>query len=346
MEVAEFGPEPNQAAEVILVIGPLAGNEHAALGFVDKLAALLRRQPERLGDGHLTLVRDPNPDGRSLGERTNARRVDLNRNFPALNWRRVPQGTFWISGQTAASEPETRALVKLVKALKPDRVLIFTDDADKGLLASSGPATTWAASVLHRSGLPVAKHNPGRVSGSLAGWLGEDLNVPTLTLGVPHQLSTQTNWNRFGPGIVASLNRATLLNRSDFVSASPTGSPSGTQQSLPPTTVPHASLDPSPVGRPPIHPLYGSLTPLRPTPSSPPPNPQVKATTSPNSAAQAPLSGQPPNQPATDVQVPPGPSNTIGRLPSAIPNPVSPVQQTDPKRLWNLPQDPIPLLEP
>jgi hypothetical protein len=64
-----------------------------------------------------------NPDGAVRGVRGNARGVDLNRNYPH-GWGGVgssdaPDSPFY-RGTGAASEPETQAMVELVRALRPD----------------------------------------------------------------------------------------------------------------------------------------------------------------------------------------------------------------------------------
>jgi hypothetical protein len=58
-----------------------------------------------------------NPDGTAAGTRQNVDGVDLNRNFP-YGWVRDTNPTF-DSGPYAASEPETRAAIRLVHQLRP-----------------------------------------------------------------------------------------------------------------------------------------------------------------------------------------------------------------------------------
>ena len=82
----------------------------------DALAAL---PDERLRTVNLWVVGLANPDGASRGTRTNGHGVDLNRNFPA-HWQPLGGlGDVHYAGPTAASEPETVAMVDLLRTLRP-----------------------------------------------------------------------------------------------------------------------------------------------------------------------------------------------------------------------------------
>jgi len=101
----------------VLVVGDIHGNEPAG----EAIVARLNR--ESLEGVALYLVRTANPDGRALGTRQNARGVDLNRNFP---WRWAPgaRGTYY-PGRRPASEPETRAVMRLVRRIRPQLAIFY-----------------------------------------------------------------------------------------------------------------------------------------------------------------------------------------------------------------------------
>ena len=103
------------APRTVLVVGDLHGNERAGRAVV----RVLRRTRPPAGVQVWT-VASLNPDGERAGTRHNARGVDLNRNFPD-RWR--GGGRPWEvfhPGPAPASEPETRALQRLVRRLRPD----------------------------------------------------------------------------------------------------------------------------------------------------------------------------------------------------------------------------------
>jgi N-acetylmuramoyl-L-alanine amidase len=103
---------PNSATRKVLVVGCIHGNECAGLS----ITSALRHVP--VPDGvQLWLLPEANPDGTALATRQNAHGVDVNRNFP-YRWQPASDPTF-NSGPHAASEPETRAVMSLVRRLRP-----------------------------------------------------------------------------------------------------------------------------------------------------------------------------------------------------------------------------------
>jgi hypothetical protein len=102
-----------------LVLGQMHGDEPAGPLIVEN--RLLRVDP--LKDIALWVVPTMNPDGRHRGTRTNARGVDLNRNFPSRTWVRQGKGTRYWSGPRPASEPETRAIVRFFSRVEPQTII-------------------------------------------------------------------------------------------------------------------------------------------------------------------------------------------------------------------------------
>jgi len=98
----------------VLVVGSIHGNETAGRAVVRRLR---RATPPR--GVELWLVDSVNPDGIRNRTRHNARGVDLNRNF-ARRWRGGgrPFDTFF-PGPRAFSEPESKAVRRLVRRIRP-----------------------------------------------------------------------------------------------------------------------------------------------------------------------------------------------------------------------------------
>ena len=111
------------ARRKVLVVGCIHGNECAGLA----ITSALRHQSVPRGV-QLWLVPEMNPDGTAADTRQNAHGVDLNRNFPC-RWQPIADPTYY-SGPRAASEPETRAAMSLVRRIRPTVTIWYHQHMD------------------------------------------------------------------------------------------------------------------------------------------------------------------------------------------------------------------------
>jgi murein peptide amidase A len=129
----EMGNPASQRS--LMLVGCVHGNECAGIAIARALAA---EPPPPSAD--VWIVFDLNPDGHHMGTRQNARGVDLNRNFP-YRWRPVgSRGSTFYSGAGPRSEPETRAAVRLIDALRPATSIWFHQHLDTVDLSGGNPA--------------------------------------------------------------------------------------------------------------------------------------------------------------------------------------------------------------
>jgi len=131
----------------------------------------------------LWVVPTYNPDGLARGTRRNARGVDLNRNFPH-DWADL-DGRYE-SGPRPASEPETRAVMRFLRDVRPRRVLSFhqplygvdTDTKDAGFARRLARALRLPQTSLDCGGL---------CHGTMTGWFNHRFAGAALTIEYGHR---------------------------------------------------------------------------------------------------------------------------------------------------------------
>ena len=168
------------------------------MSIVFRWIELLQQPAGEAHQYHWRVVPVMNPDGllAKPATRVNARRVDLNRNFPTSNWfSEAPR--YWLvstkrdprrfPGTAPASEPESRWLHDEITRFKPD--VIVSVHAPHDVLDFDGPPTGMKAPLrfgrLHLNRLGV-------YPGSLGNFGGLKEGIPVVTLELPHALNMPT----------------------------------------------------------------------------------------------------------------------------------------------------------
>jgi beta-N-acetylhexosaminidase len=154
---------PADAPVRVLVTGSIHGEEPAGV----KVIRRLRRMTPPAGVQVWT-VRSANPDGLERGRRQNDHGVDLNRNFPA-RWRgggRPFDGYY--PGPRPASEPETRAMMRIVRRIRPEISIHFHQPLGVVYRTGGQPDPSILRRYARRSGLPDERRP--RLRGTLTDW--------------------------------------------------------------------------------------------------------------------------------------------------------------------------------
>ncbi len=164
------------AGETVLILGGIHGNEPGSETLVSGLVPHLQDRPELYRTRRIVVLPAANPDGLAAGTRTNTRGVDLNRNFPADNFRPTRR-----NGPRPLSEPESRALHVLLVRYPPDRIVSVHQPL--ACIDYDGPAEELARQMASISGLPVRKL--GGKPGSFGSYAGITRGIPIVTVELP-----------------------------------------------------------------------------------------------------------------------------------------------------------------
>jgi murein peptide amidase A len=182
-------PTPNAKLKV-LVVGGIHGDELSSASLALHWIGMAQEIPAQI---HWRFVPLLNPDGllTSPARRTNARGVDLNRNFPTPHWdkeapiyweKKVKRDPRRWPGHKPLSEPEAQYLHDEMEKFKPD--MIVSIHAPYGVLDFDGPITP--PTRLGRLFLDQV----GIFPGSLGNYGGVHKGMPVVTIELPSAFRT------------------------------------------------------------------------------------------------------------------------------------------------------------
>ncbi len=136
-----------------------------------------------------------NPDGYERRTRRNARKVDINRNFPTKNWEVGNPRSRMFGGLKPASEPETRAVIRLIEKYRPDAIVtIHSINRNQFCNNFDGPGRKLARLLSKYNKYPVTSTIGYPTPGSFGTWAGVEQGIPTITLELPSHHSARRCW--------------------------------------------------------------------------------------------------------------------------------------------------------
>jgi protein MpaA len=159
----------------VLILGGIHGDEPSSVRLVERLARRLEREPRAAGGRKVVLIPRANPDGLAAGTRGNARGVDVNRNFPAANFRRSRR-----HGSAPLSEPEAAVLAAAIRSYGPSCV-VSVHGPLKCIDPDGGPSSDRLARAMANLGPLPVKDLPAH-AGSLGSYAGQDLGLTMITV--------------------------------------------------------------------------------------------------------------------------------------------------------------------
>jgi N-acetylmuramoyl-L-alanine amidase len=162
-----------------LVVGVIHGDEPAGTAVTDQI---LRRFRDS-GGVDLWVLKTANPDGLAAGTRKNAHGVDLNRNF-SFHWRPSSPGSGYYSGPHPFSEPESRAVRRLVRKVQPRVSIWFHQPWDQVLAPCRGDASL-QRHFSRLTGIPLKRCRGQHLPGTAISWQNHTFGGTAFVVELP-----------------------------------------------------------------------------------------------------------------------------------------------------------------
>ena len=202
-------------ANAVLYVGGIHGNEQNASRLLEKWMAEVNANPDKVPVNRtIVIIPSANPDGYAVNQRVNARGIDLNRNFPANNWKssvKEPSGVVLEQGggPSAGSEPETSALTTYVRALRPLIVMSYHSNASAVIANDAGSSRSltdaYGAKSGYRSknGDTVGNLFNYDTTGAFEDWLHDVLAMPAILVELQSSYDDEFGRNKSAMWMIA-----------------------------------------------------------------------------------------------------------------------------------------------
>lgn len=182
----------------LLLIGGVHGDEPEGVALAEGLLAWLKSQTQI--QRPWILIPCLNIDGYLARTRTNGAGVDLNRNYPSSNWSPEAKSERYFPGTSAGSEPETQALVHLIRQVEPELIIHF--HSWEPMIVLTGPSHLPEAKWLADScGYKIEDNIGYPTPGSLSHYGWHDNHIPVICIEERDKLpDLSVVWPRFKKG--------------------------------------------------------------------------------------------------------------------------------------------------
>lgn len=196
-------------AEFVFLFGAFHGDEPQGPYLLQRLMDVLSANPAYYQDKSIFVMPVVNPDGLQRKTRMNARKVDLNRNFPTRDYQaNQHRGTRYYAGPKALSEPESATVYELLKpyvqSVGKDKIKILSIHAPLAVNNFDGLARPLAERMAVYNGYKAIKDIGYPTPGSFGTYYGKEHGLAMITLETSSE-SAPRAWERHREALLALL---------------------------------------------------------------------------------------------------------------------------------------------
>lgn len=184
-EVRLISIEPPHYKKTLLVVGVVHGDEWQGEKIIEKMMDLPHQN-------RILYIPCLNPDGKDFETRTNGNDVDINRNFPAKNWKLLARDRYF-GGNEPLSELESKFIESIIFQYKPDAILTLHTPFE--VVNYDGPAKDIAQKMAELSGYRLEESIGYDTPGSFGSYFGLEQGYPIITLEMKETYDCEQLWN-------------------------------------------------------------------------------------------------------------------------------------------------------
>ncbi len=207
-----YGSGPSKIA----FVGTIHGNEKSANYLLTKWIDDLELQSARIpANRTIVVVPTISPDGFAASKRTNSNNVDLNRNFPANDWKSavtLPDKTYLETGggTTPLSEPESYAIATYLLSLSPRLIMSYHAAGAVASPNDSGDSQTIARKYADLTPVGYLANDTGGffdydTTGAMESWLHDKHNLPAILVELNSKTGDEFKGHRKALWYIAEL---------------------------------------------------------------------------------------------------------------------------------------------
>lgn len=199
----------------ILYTGMLHGDETNVKTLLEKWLDELEGNPEKIPvNRSIVIIPVLNPDGYSSKTRVNANNIDLNRNFPANNWKpdiTLPSGQYMPQGGgvEALSEPEAKAAANYIISANPSLVMSYHSKGPVVVGNDSGNSNSLASTYASKTDYPfktnatIGNYFNYDTTGAFEDWLHDKLDKPAILVELSSRYNDEFSRNKTAMWLIA-----------------------------------------------------------------------------------------------------------------------------------------------
>jgi len=193
----------NPNAKNFVLMGGFHGDEPEGVWVVEHF--LNSEMAKEFKEANLYVIPQVNPDGVAASTRVNANGVDLNRNFPTVDWNAEAREAKYNPGAKALSEIEAQIMHDFILEVRP--ILFISCHCYIPQVNVNGDCKEASVYLSEKTKYPVTRDVGYTTPGCFGQWVLEAIGTPSITLEIEERMGKKLAVEKFPQHFVETFRR-------------------------------------------------------------------------------------------------------------------------------------------